>query len=212
MTYEEKMAQRFVREKQSHKTSLFDLEDDEPMDGLTHMGKSLPFLGKDDFEETDLLDSEGSESGDESADLLRGIKRVRGEDDAEDEDIKNAEEEPERKKTKQEVYKEIIAKSKLHKAERQAQKEDDEDLREEVSNGTAIVSDLLANYVFFDSLTKNFRLYSLFYFQHPSREVVRPMKQYQKYPTRAGKKWNVTTTFGSGSSLWTAEQSPRIGR
>ncbi|KAI3329177.1 Nop14-like protein [Xylariaceae sp. AK1471] len=143
LTYEEKMAQRFVREKQSHKTSLFDLEEDEPIDGLTHMGKSLPFLGKDDFEETDLLDSEGSESGDESADNLRGLKRVRGEDDAEDEDDENAEKEPERKKTKQEVYKEIIAKSKLHKAERQAQKDDDEDLREELDQDLSDIQSLL---------------------------------------------------------------------
>ncbi len=134
MTYEEKMAQRFMREKQSHhKTSLFDLEYDEPIDGLTHMGKSLSFPEKDDFEEKDLLDPEDSDSGKDSVDNLRGLKRVREPGDVEDQDDANAEGEPERKKTKQEIYKEIIAKSKLHKAERQAQKDADEDLREEVS-------------------------------------------------------------------------------
>lgn len=141
MTYEEKMAQRFVREKQNHKTSMFDLEDDEPIDGLTHMGKSLSFPDKDDFEETDLLDPDDSGS-DESTDDRRGLKRVRG-DDMEDQGDDNADAEPERKKTKQEVYKEIIAKSKLHKAERQAQKDEDEDLREELDQELSSIQALL---------------------------------------------------------------------
>ncbi|KAI1733722.1 nucleolar protein 14 [Xylaria scruposa] len=143
MTYEEKMAQRFVREKQSHKTSMFDLEDDEPMDGLTHMGKSLSFPDKDDFEETDLLDPEGSDSGNESVDNQRGLKRLRELDDVEDQVEENVEGEPEKKKTKQEVYKEIIAKSKMHKAERQAQKDADEDLREELDEELSDIQALL---------------------------------------------------------------------
>ena len=40
--------------------------------------------------------------------------------------------EPERKKSKAEVMKEVMAKSKLHKYERQQAKEDDEELREEL--------------------------------------------------------------------------------
>ncbi|KAI0869940.1 nucleolar protein 14 [Hypoxylon argillaceum] len=143
MTYEEKMAQRFVREKQTHKTSMFDLEDDEPIDGLTHMGKSITFPDQDDFEETDLLDPDGSDSGDESADNQRGLKRVRGDDDIGDLDNETTEGEPERKKTKQEIYKEIIAKSKFHKAERQAQKETDEDLREELDEELSDIQALL---------------------------------------------------------------------
>ncbi|KAI0432985.1 nucleolar protein 14 [Xylaria sp. FL1042] len=146
MTYEEKMAQRFMREKQSHhKTSMFDLEDDEPSDGLTHMGKSLSFPEKDDFEETDLLGPDDSDSDKDSADNLRGLKRVRDADDAENEDEgdANAEGAPERKKTKQEIYKEIIAKSKLHKAERQAQKDADEDLREELDEELSDIQALL---------------------------------------------------------------------
>lgn len=127
------MAQRFVREKQSNKTSIFDLEDDNPIDELTHMGKSLSFPERDDFEEPDLLDSEGSVSGSESAGNQHGLKRLRGYDDVGDQGNEDVEGEPDRKKTKQEVYKEIIAKSKFHKAERQAQKDADEDLREEVS-------------------------------------------------------------------------------
>ncbi|KAI0418002.1 nucleolar protein 14 [Xylaria grammica] len=144
MTYEEKMAQRFMKEKQSHhKTSIFDLEDDEPIDGLTHMGKSLSFPEKDDFEETDLLDPADGDSGEDSIDNMRGLKRVRGPDDMEDQGDENAEGEPERKKTKQEIYKEIIAKSKLHKAERQAQKDADEDLREELDEELSDIQALL---------------------------------------------------------------------
>ncbi|RYC62852.1 hypothetical protein CHU98_g3357 [Xylaria longipes] len=143
MTYEEKMAQRFVREKQSHKISMFDLEDDEPIDGLTHMGKSLSFPERDDFEEADLLDPEGGDSGDELADSQRGLKRLRELDDAEDQVEENVEGEPEKKKTKQEIYKEIIAKSKMHKAERQAQKDADEDLREELDEELSDIQALL---------------------------------------------------------------------
>ncbi|KAF2970922.1 hypothetical protein GQX73_g2689 [Xylaria multiplex] len=117
MTYEEKMAQRFMKEKQSHHTtSMFDLEDDEPVDGLTHMGKSLSFPEKDDFEETDLLDLEDGDSGEDSINDPRGLKQI---------------------------YKEIIAKSKLHKAERQAQKDADEDLREELDEELSDIQALL---------------------------------------------------------------------
>ncbi|KAI1418963.1 nucleolar protein 14 [Xylaria sp. FL1777] len=144
MTYEEKMAQRFMREKQSHhKSSIFDLEDDEPIDGLTHMGKSLSFPEKDDFDETDLLDPEDSDSGKDSIDDERGLKRVREPDDVDGQDDANAEGGPERKKSKQEIYKEIIAKSKLHKAERQAQKDADEDLREELDEELSDIQALL---------------------------------------------------------------------
>ncbi|KAI0459388.1 nucleolar protein 14 [Xylaria acuta] len=142
MTYEEKMAQRFVREKQSHKTSMFDLEDDDPIDGLTHMGKSLSFPERDDFEEADLLDPERSDSGNESTDNQRGLKRLRELGD-EDQVEENVEGEPEKKKTKQEIYKEIIAKSKMHKAERQAQKDADEDLREELDEELSDIQALL---------------------------------------------------------------------
>ncbi|KAI1821270.1 Nop14-like protein [Xylaria intraflava] len=142
MSYEEKMAQRFVREKQNHKTSMFDLEDDDAMEGLTHMGKALSFPEKDDFEEAD-LDPEGSDSGDEAADNMRGLKRVRESYDAGLDNDETAEGEPERKKTKQEIYKEIIAKSKLHKAERQAQKDADEDLREELDQDLSDIHSLL---------------------------------------------------------------------
>ncbi|RSM02225.1 hypothetical protein CEP52_008096 [Fusarium oligoseptatum] len=120
MAPEEKMLERFALEKQrSHKkSSMFDLEDDEPEEGLTHMGKSLSFDDMrpvDDFQEDDLdedYDSDGSR--------LAATERTAKND------------EPERKKTKKEVMEEVIAKSKLHKYERQAAKDQDDDLRAEL--------------------------------------------------------------------------------
>ncbi|TPX14229.1 uncharacterized protein E0L32_000623 [Thyridium curvatum] len=132
MTPEERALERFAREKQrSHKkSSMFDLEDDEPSFGLTHMGKSLTFdeddAMRDDFDEKDLPFDEEDFAG---MDRKR-LKRLRGEDDADDDEA--GEQVPERKKSKQEVMKEVIAKSKLHKYERQAAKEEDEDLRAEL--------------------------------------------------------------------------------
>ncbi|OTB08836.1 hypothetical protein M426DRAFT_18905 [Hypoxylon sp. CI-4A] len=143
MTPEEKMQERFVREKQSHKSNMFDLEDDEPSEGLTHMGKSLSFDGPDlvdDFEEDDL--SAGSDA-EVSDDEHRGSKRVRP-FDAEDEE-EQADGQPEKKKTKQEVMKEVIAKSKFYKAERQAAKDADEDMREELDMELPDLHDLLFN-------------------------------------------------------------------
>ncbi|XDG06562.1 hypothetical protein ABKA04_006177 [Annulohypoxylon sp. FPYF3050] len=144
MTPEEKMQERFVREKMSHKSSMFDLEDDDPSEGLTHLGKSLSLDGPnlvDDFEEDDI--SAGSDAAD-SDDEHRGSKRLRPSDD----DVQDADQEggqPERKKTKQEVMKEVIAKSKFYKAERQAAKDADEDLREELDMELPDLHDLLFN-------------------------------------------------------------------
>ncbi|KAI1489754.1 nucleolar protein 14 [Biscogniauxia mediterranea] len=138
MDPQEKMLQRFVHEKRSHKrNSLFDLED-EPSEGLTHMGKSL-FDGAemmDDFNEKDL--SAGSEEG--SDDEGRPMKRARPMNpDDEDED------QPERKKSRQEVMSELIAKSKFYKAQRQQAKEEDDDLREELDQELSELRGLLFN-------------------------------------------------------------------
>ncbi|XXG94661.1 hypothetical protein Hte_000918 [Hypoxylon texense] len=144
MTPEEKMRERFVREKTSHKSSMFDLEDDEPSEGLTHLGQSLSFDGPnivDDFEEDDL--SAGSDAAVSDDEDHRGSKRMRLFEAEEDDD--QAEGQPERKKTKQEVMKEVMAKSKFYKAERQAAKDADEDLREELDMELPGLHDLLFN-------------------------------------------------------------------
>ncbi|KAJ5612622.1 hypothetical protein N7510_005816 [Penicillium lagena] len=131
MTPEERAAERFARESQRkmRKESMFNLEDEEDELELTHLGQSLTFDGAklDDFEAGDLDDAESDE------DSPRKRKRFL-EDDGEMEDFIHDEEEeqPGRKKSKAEVMKEVIAKSKFYKHERQQAKEDDEDLREKL--------------------------------------------------------------------------------
>ncbi|KAJ4008919.1 nucleolar complex protein 14 [Fusarium irregulare] len=131
MAPEDKMLERFAREKQrSHKkNSMFDLEDDEPSESLTHMGKSINFDDLDDFKEDDLDEDYDSDGSVRERQRLKRIRALAAEgSDGEDEE--NGE--PERKKTKKEVMEEVIAKSKYYKQERQAAKEEDEDLREQL--------------------------------------------------------------------------------
>lgn len=117
MSLEEKMIERYTREQQrSHKkSSMFDLEeDDEPTAGLTHMGK--PLFDDDDEAVRDDFADEDLPSGDESDGSRaqrRRLKRQRLEEAAEAE--AEEDEQPERKKTKKEIYEEVIAKSKLYR-------------------------------------------------------------------------------------------------
>lgn len=139
MTPEEKAAERFARESQRkfRKESMFNLEDDEEEEvQLTHMGQSLSFdqdAPQDDFQEGDLdgTDEELSDSG-----KSRKRRRIAAEEDGMNGLASNDEEEqPERKKSKHEVMKEIIAKSKFYRYERQKAKEDDNELRAELDKG-----------------------------------------------------------------------------
>jgi nucleolar protein 14 len=134
MSLEDRNMARFEREQQRKRGgNLFDLEegDDEVM--LTHGGQSLRFddeIGDEDYDAASIAGSSDGEDG--------FLKKKRRREDADGEDEGAAEggaaeaEQPERKKSKAEVMKEVIAKSKLHKYERQAQKEDDDDLRDEL--------------------------------------------------------------------------------
>lgn len=147
MTPEVAAAQRFAMEKQKahKKTSMFDLEEDNgPAQGisLTHGGKSLTF--DEDGELQDDFDEEFSDNGSDMSDLeehnRKRLKRLR-EQVAANEDGHQGE--PERKKTKKEVMEEVIAKSKLHKYERQQAKDEDEDLRMELDKEMAGIRHLL---------------------------------------------------------------------
>jgi nucleolar protein 14 len=117
MSLEDKMIERYTREQmRAHKkSSMFDLEDDDETEGrLTHMGKPLfdddeDAAVQDDFDEEDL--PSGDESDTERAERRR-LKRLRLEEAAAE---LEEEGQPERKKTKKEIYEEIIAKSKLHR-------------------------------------------------------------------------------------------------
>ncbi|KAM3419684.1 putative nucleolar complex protein 14 [Cercospora zeina] len=149
MTPEERAAARFAREQErkSKGRSMFDLEgsDDEGKGfQLTHGGKGVGDLAADDFgmSVSGESDDEGSDGG-----LFRKKRRrsdIEEEEVVADEEEEELEpEEPERKKTKKEVMEEIIAKSKMHKYERQKAKEDDEDLREELDKGFDEIFSLL---------------------------------------------------------------------
>lgn len=119
LSVEDKMIERYTREQmRSHKkSSMFDLEDgDEPMGGLTHMGRPLfdddedAPPPKDDFDE----DLPSGDESDSSRAERRILKRQRLDDEPGGQE-EEEEEQPERKKTKKEIYEEIIAKSKQHK-------------------------------------------------------------------------------------------------
>ncbi|KAL8644126.1 MAG: hypothetical protein Q9226_007922, partial [Calogaya cf. arnoldii] len=140
MTPEEKALERFVKEKQrgSKKNTLFDLEDADDGQELTHFGQSLSFdkaSNLDDFQE-DLSSGEGSNQGRPSK-----RRRLSADGDLSEDVILDRDEQPARPKSKKEVMSEVIAKSKLHKYERQQAKEDDDDLRAELDKG---LPDLLA--------------------------------------------------------------------
>ena len=142
MTPEEKALERFVKEKQrgTKKGSLFDLEDSEEDEQLTHFGESLSFdksSRPDDFNEADLGLSEDDQPNGYTEERPRKRRRL-SDTDRSDEDSVEVEEHDvglERSKTKKEIMQQVIAKSKLHKYERQQAKEDDDDLRAELDKG-----------------------------------------------------------------------------
>ncbi|RCH91257.1 nucleolar complex protein 14, partial [Rhizopus azygosporus] len=133
LTPEEKMLERFTREKQKTvRTSMFNLEDDEDI-SLTHYGQSLSTM--DDFDDAGLGLSDEDENGQMDKNVVSKL-HFGGFDDEE--------EEPEHKhKSKHEVMKEIIAKSKMYKAERQAAKAEDEELRETLDDELKDIRGLL---------------------------------------------------------------------
>jgi nucleolar protein 14 len=124
MTPEEKMLARFTRERlsKSSKKSVFNLDDEGDDSVLTHYGQSLTL--DDDFQEDD-LGVEDDETGDDDVATTIRQKRVLI-------DEASAEEDREIKKSKKEVMQEVIAKSKLHKYERQAAKQRDLEVIDEL--------------------------------------------------------------------------------
>ncbi|KAL2270135.1 hypothetical protein VTJ83DRAFT_2319 [Remersonia thermophila] len=151
MSLEDKMIERYTREQMRNhkKSSTFDLEDEDESAGrLTHMGR--PLFDDDDDEDVgeigvrDDFDEEDLPSGDESDTSRaerRRLKRLRLEEAAAEQEEEDGQ--PERKKTKKEIYEEIIAKSKLHKLERQAAKEEDNELRQELDKALPELQALL---------------------------------------------------------------------
>ena len=145
MTPEQKAAERFAQQalRASKKNSMFNLEEDDGEEGgLTHGGRALDFDQakahriRDDFDDA-ISASEASDFEDADDRPKKRAKLEDGEAASE-----NEQEGPQRKRTKNEVMQEVIAKSKAYKAARQAQKEDDEDLRAELDKG---MSDMFAD-------------------------------------------------------------------
>jgi nucleolar protein 14 len=142
MDPEEKMLERFARERQVHfemlvgltgqkrvrNSALFNLEDDVQ---LTHLGQSLAEM--DDFDQNELItvsDDDGTANfgkwlivGDIKEDVVRQSHFGGKFEDESDREIETNG--PERRKTKAEVMQEVISKSKMHKHERQQQHEED---------------------------------------------------------------------------------------
>ncbi|KAJ1952451.1 nucleolar complex protein 14, partial [Linderina pennispora] len=134
MDPEEKMLQRFTleRQKRSRNSSMFNLEDDDDVEGaitsLTHFGQSLDDM--DTFDDMVGSDDEGTGAIDRdtvAGDHFGGFEQ----------------EGPARKKTKAEVMQEVIAKSKQFKHERQLAKEQDDEVRQELDDDFAAVRALL---------------------------------------------------------------------
>ncbi|KAL1743101.1 nucleolar protein 14 [Schizophyllum fasciatum] len=134
MTPEERMLERFTRERQrASKGTAYNLDDE---DELTHYGQSLSKL--DDFEATGLqLDDDDDEEEGGRGQIDRDIVKKThfgGFDDDEGSD-EDEDGQPARKKSKAEVMAEVIAKSKMHKAMRQNEKDAMEDIRHELDQG-----------------------------------------------------------------------------
>lgn len=102
--------------------------------GLTHYGQSLAEM--DDFDDTGLRLSDDEESGQLSKDLVSQMHFGGFDQDKQvDDDGKP--------KSRAEIMKEIIAKSKYHKYERQMEKRADEDMREDLDEELKDIRDLL---------------------------------------------------------------------
>ncbi|KAJ1960751.1 nucleolar complex protein 14 [Dipsacomyces acuminosporus] len=138
MDPEEKMLQRFTLEKQNRarNASMYNLEDNSDVEGqitsLTHFGQSL-----NDMEDLNDLGASGDE--DDSGAIDRDAVASGHFGGFE----KPGDDEPPRKKTKAEVMQEVIAKSKMHKHERQMIKEQDDEIRRELDGDFESVRALL---------------------------------------------------------------------
>lgn len=141
MTPEERNLERFVREKErgGRKASMFNLEDDE----LTHFGQPLvsnQAENVEDFKDDDIELSDASASGLENDKRPHKRQRLSDGESGSDDDWTKVDGRP---KTKTDIMKEVVAKSKLHKYERQQAKEDDDDLRAELDKGLPDLFELM---------------------------------------------------------------------
>ena len=141
MAPEEKALERFVKERQrgSKKNSIFDLEDDEKGVELTHLGRSLASEHvplHDDYNEAGIHDHDEEDLDGLSNERLSKRRKISKDTKSRDgSPVENEALPSDQRKTKKEVMEEVIAKSKLHKYERQQAREDNDDLRAELDKG-----------------------------------------------------------------------------
>ncbi|WFD23194.1 nucleolar complex protein 14 [Malassezia equina] len=134
MSMEDKMLKRFTQERmnRSNKSSMFDLNDDDGELTLTHYGQSLS--GLDELPDVDREDNEDEENPRGQIDATETeMQHFSGFDEGNDD----------APRSKNEVMKEIIAKSKLAKYERQKQKDADEEMRMELDEELGDIRSLL---------------------------------------------------------------------
>lgn len=124
LTEEERMLERFTRERQIqsklNKKNLYNLEDEEYDDELDMFGAKIASLG-DSLNDEKLLEDEYESSGNKRSQNFAS-------------DTLGDNLEPKRKKTKAEVMKEVIAKSKFYKNQRQKAQEKLEEQIDELDN------------------------------------------------------------------------------
>ncbi|KAI9894963.1 MAG: nucleolar complex protein 14 [Vezdaea aestivalis] len=142
---EDRMLERFVKDRarRAQQTSKFDLDDDSNLgaNSLTHLGRSLSLDGPaiDDYQDIDAPDSD--ENSERFGGQSRSLKHPRSSAHlsalSEDGDL------PQRKKSRKEVMKEVMAKSKLHKFERQQAKDEDDDARLELDGELGTIQSLM---------------------------------------------------------------------
>lgn len=123
------MLQRFTREKQRAKKGTFDLEAENDEE-LTHFGRSLdlegkPFVSDDDISVTDIADS-----GWRNEEEFTAPKQASESKHMAERGITDFE--PEQRRSRAAIMKDVIANSKSAKYERQQEKEEDEELRHEL--------------------------------------------------------------------------------
>ncbi|KAF8272106.1 nucleolar protein 14 [Lactarius quietus] len=135
LTPEERMLERFTRERQRASNGAFNLEDDVD---LTHYGQSLSKL--DDFDDVGVkLDSDEEDAkGQIGGDIVKA-SHFGGFGSENDDEC-----ETERPKSRAEVMAEVIAKSKEHKALRQKQQEEANDIRHQLDRELDTIRNLLS--------------------------------------------------------------------
>eukprot|EP01135_Chromosphaera_perkinsii_P005574 Nk52_evm123s352 gene=Nk52_evmTU123s352 len=139
ITPEEKMMERFVREKRRNheKAGMFQLEgsDEEENEELTHYGQSLSQM--DEFDNMGLNIDDDEDKGQIDSHFVSKLHFGGGEDKIEEFD-------GDRKKSRREIMDEIIAKSKLHKQQRQKELEETMAMTDQLDDEFQTVMDILA--------------------------------------------------------------------